>query len=220
MIFATKPISWCEAPVRRVDSYAAPKGCLIAPGTPGQPGLNAQHYPGFPGLQGRAMQTTLAALPVAPSPRPQPVVTTASAIAMPPAPADHTIRATPTSPCPANSTQERPPIASGKVHYRAVHTKTKWRKATNHSSLESAIRGANGAAALFRRKVRIDYAKHGEPLFALVWEEGAQTGSLIRAEAGQADGIRVVSVPVSKLQAFEALGGMSEQELSSYFSRS
>ena len=28
-------INWSEAPVRRVDSYAAPKGCLIAPGTPG-----------------------------------------------------------------------------------------------------------------------------------------------------------------------------------------
>lgn len=100
-----------------------------------------------------------------------------------------------------------------------MHTITKWRKAANHSTLESAIRGPNGAAALFRGKVRIDYAKHGEPLFALVWQEGSSTGSLIRAEAGQPDGIRVVSVPVGKLKEFDELDGVSERELASYFSR-
>jgi len=128
----------------------------------------------------------------------------------------HTTSAAPA----ADSTPARSPAASGKVYYRAVHTKTKWRKAANHSTLESAIRGANGAAALFRGKVRIDYAKHGEPLFALVWQEGTPTGSLIRAEAGQPDGIRVVSIPVDKLKEFDDLDGVSERELASYFIRS
>lgn len=44
-------INWHEAPVRRVDSHAAPKGCLIRPGTEGRPGLHAQHYRGFPQLR-------------------------------------------------------------------------------------------------------------------------------------------------------------------------
>ncbi len=43
-------IRWHEAPVRRVDSYAAPKGCLIQPGTPGSPGMHQEHYVGFPDL--------------------------------------------------------------------------------------------------------------------------------------------------------------------------
>ena len=41
-------IRWHETPVRRVDSYAAPKGCLIQPGMPGAPGMHQEHYLAFP----------------------------------------------------------------------------------------------------------------------------------------------------------------------------
>lgn len=221
-------IHWSEAPTRRVDSYAAPKGCLIAPGTPGKPGLSAQHYPGFPVFKGHA--ATVSAQPVAPvvsaPPRPVAPITTAAHIpanaparaasvnAIKPAPPQPHTTATP-----AVTTLAASSVGAGKVLYRAIHAKTKWRKAGNHSNLESAIRGPNGASALFRGKVRIDYTTHGEPLFALVWQEGAQTGSIIRAEAGQPDGIRIVTVPVGKLQAFDALGGVSERELATYFTR-
>jgi hypothetical protein len=50
-------ISWHEAPVRRIDSYAPPKGCLTRPGMPNhQGGSHAGEYAGFP---------TLCSLPVA-----------------------------------------------------------------------------------------------------------------------------------------------------------
>lgn len=224
-------IQWSEAPTRRVDSYAAPKGCLIAPGTPGKPGLNAQHYPGFPAFQGHA--TTGAKSSVAPvtSPPTRPVASVKAAVQVSatapvhaatvsaPKPAPQPPRPAATAPLVAGAAFAASSVGAGKVLYRAVHTKTKWRKAANHSNLESAIRGPNGASALFRGKVRIDYTTHGEPLFALVWQEGAQTGSIIRAEAGQPDGIRIVTVPVGKLQGFDALGGVSERELASYFTR-
>ena len=206
-------INWSEAPVRRVDSYAAPKGCLIAPGTPGKPGLNAQSYPGFPELLGKVMPFTPTKSPAASLCAP-PAAALASSIDSTAKP----LHATSAAPA-ADSTPARSSAAGEKVYYRAVHTITKWRKAANHSTLESAIHGPNGAAALFRGKVRIDYAKHGEPLFALVWQEGSSTGSLIRAEAGQPDGIRVVSIPVGKLKEFDDLDGVSERELASYFSR-
>lgn len=57
------------------------------------------------------------------------------------------------------------------VTYRAVHKNTPWRKVRGHASVESAVFGRkDGAPGLFDYKVRIDYKKHGEPLYAVIWE--------------------------------------------------
>ena len=45
-------IQWHERPARRIDSYAAPKGCLIRPGMPGFEGSHAESYEGFPPFRG------------------------------------------------------------------------------------------------------------------------------------------------------------------------
>ncbi len=43
-------ITWNEAPVRRIDSYVAPKGCLTKPGMDNHDGSHADWYAGFPAL--------------------------------------------------------------------------------------------------------------------------------------------------------------------------
>jgi hypothetical protein len=42
-------ITWHERPVRRIDSFIAPKGCLTKPGMANHGGDHASAYPGFPG---------------------------------------------------------------------------------------------------------------------------------------------------------------------------
>jgi len=41
-------IGWHEVPVRRIDSYAAPRGCLTRPGRTNWAGSHAEWYAGFP----------------------------------------------------------------------------------------------------------------------------------------------------------------------------
>lgn len=41
-------LGWHEAPLRRIDSYVAPKGCLTKPGMANHQGSHAEFYPGFP----------------------------------------------------------------------------------------------------------------------------------------------------------------------------
>ena len=64
---------------------------------------------------------------------------------------------------------------------------------------------------------RIDYAKHGQPRYAVVWQEGQSTGYVIKPDASQPKGIRVQSVPVQMLQAFEAAGQASAVQLEEFF---
>lgn len=41
-------LNWHESPVRRIDSYAHPKGCLTKPGMPNHAGSHAELYAGLP----------------------------------------------------------------------------------------------------------------------------------------------------------------------------
>lgn len=41
-------LTWHERPVRRIDSYPEPKGCLTRPGMANHGGSHAQHYQGLP----------------------------------------------------------------------------------------------------------------------------------------------------------------------------
>jgi hypothetical protein len=50
-------ISWHEQPLRRIDSYAAPKGCLTKPGMANHGSSHAAEYAGFPTLASEAMPT-------------------------------------------------------------------------------------------------------------------------------------------------------------------
>ncbi|MGH2567809.1 MAG: hypothetical protein ACRDGA_05675 [Bacteroidota bacterium] len=105
----------------------------------------------------------------------------------------------------------------GNVNYRAVHTKTLWRKVGNHQSLDSAINGKDGAAGLFARKVRINYETHGDPLYVLVWEQGAHSGYVIKPDANGPKGIQKVSIPVADILTFERRGQANHSELEKYF---
>lgn len=100
---------------------------------------------------------------------------------------------------------------------RAIHTRNLWRRATNHRSLENAICGKDGAAGLFARRLRADYAKQGDPLYVLVWESGAGSGYVIKADPAGPKGIRVARVPMKDLLGFEARGQAGQRELEKYF---
>ena len=207
-------IGWHERPERRIDSYAAPKGCLTQPGMANHGGLHADQYKGFPALV--AAHARAVFKPVATAIRPVAVTTSA---------AFSPVRASVSAPAKGvaalSAVQSTAPttIAStdGKVHYRAIHMKSKWRKANNHGSLNSAIYGPNGAAGLFAGKVRIDYTAHGDPVYVLAWQEGAQNGHAIKRDAADPKGIRVVSVPIGDLLGFDACGQASQSELERYF---
>ena len=110
--------------------------------------------------------------------------------------------------------------AKTKVFYRAVHTRTLWRKVHNHTSLENAIYGVDGAAGLFAHRVRIDYEKHGEPRYVLVWMDGAATGYAIKPDRSTDKGIRVVSVSMGDLLGYEHEGQASATELERHFQTS
>jgi 5-methylcytosine-specific restriction protein A len=100
------------------------------------------------------------------------------------------------------------------INYRAMHTKTKWRKVRNHKSLETALDGKDGAAGLFARKVRIDYAKHGDPLYAFIWEDGATQGWAVKPSS---DGISKKQVPLHLIIDLENSDGGSQAALDRIF---
>lgn len=188
-------INWHEKPVRRIDSYSEPRGCLTRPGMSNHGGLHRDQYAGFPFVphvpasreaapprSGRADSSASHALPVGHAQ-------------------------------PANVSAE--PAAT--INYRAVHTRTAWRKASNHASLDSAIYGKDGAAGLFARKVRIRYETHGDPMYVLVWIDGEQSGYVVKPDATAAKGIIVAPLPVAHVLEFEARRSASVSELEPYF---
>lgn len=186
-------IRWHEAPVRRVDSYAVPKGCLIQPGTPGAPGMHREHYVGFPDLDA-------------------PMI----------APLEHVV-ATQDIVRPVNDTiQKRAPqsptsVREGQIFYRAIHAKTAWRKVNSHQSLTSALTGPRGARALLAGKAAIDYDTHGDALYVLVWQDGSQEGQAVRRHPTQPGEYQTAKVPVGTLHRFEAAGHASQTDVESLF---
>jgi 5-methylcytosine-specific restriction protein A len=101
------------------------------------------------------------------------------------------------------------------VNYRAMHTKTKWRKVRSHDNLENALNGKDGAAGLFAGKVRIDYTKHGDPLYAFIWEDGATQGWAVKPSS---DGISKRQVSLHLIMALENSDGGSQTALARIFS--
>ncbi len=62
-------------------------------------------------------------------------------------------------------------------------------------------------------KVRINYQTHGDPLYVLVWQDGASTGLLLGRPVQASGPMRMAEVPVARLQAFERQSMASEAEL-------
>ena len=74
------------------------------------------------------------------------------------------------------------------------------RKVGGHASVESALFGRkDGAPGLFDYKVRIDYKKHGEPLYAVIWGDNEGSGYIVKKDSSRRHGITYVRVPVNVL---------------------
>lgn len=83
--------------------------------------------------------------------------------------------------------------------------------------MNNAIYGNDGATGLFARKVRIDYERHGAPLFVVVWATGQSTGAVIRPDATAPSGIAIAEINADAIERFEAAGGALVAELQQYF---
>lgn len=174
-------INWHEQPTREISSYTMPKGTLTRPGMANHAGLHAEHYAELLRyVTGDAKASLIS------TSESVPVETSTVDIS------SHTNTST------------------GSVLYRAVHTKTAWRKVNTHTSLNNAIYGKNGAAALFAGTVRIDYERHGHPKFVVVWEEGAQEGHVVRASNSSPSGVEVVTIPISAISFLDGEGGCAD----------
>jgi len=207
-------IGWHEQPERRIDSFIDPKGCLTRLGMANHGGSHADQYRGFPPfrpyVQPVANTTSVAKgagvvkAVARPTAERQPIVATA--------PAQHA-EAAPRRISSGDPSQPDQTGSSGRVHYRAVHEKTLGRKVDRHGSIAAALDGKDGAAALFARKVRINYETHGNPKFVVVWQEGAISGWIVRPDPKRHGQVIRVKVPVSALKAFELRGFASESEI-------
>ncbi len=102
------------------------------------------------------------------------------------------------------------------INYRAIHTKSRWRKVKTHKSLESALDGPNGASSLFTGKVRIDYRRHGQPLYVFVWEDGAMEGWALRGKDGNLEKQRV---PIHLIHELEDTEGGKQHVIEQIFSQ-
>lgn len=182
-------INWHEQPTREISSYTIPKGRLTGPGMANHAGNHETEYAELLDFVRGNGRTWAASLEL-------PLASTAMV------PLDGRPRAE----------------QAGRVRYRAVHEKTGWRKVGNHVSIHNAVYGNDGAAGLFAGKTRISYQTHGEPMYVVVWEEGASSGHLVRASATGKSGIEVVAIPAEECEQFEFDSGTSPSVLAAYFS--
>lgn len=191
-------ISWHEKPLRQIDSYAKPKGYLTRAGMSNHGGTHEAEYFGLlaslrqPDVGGRELPTVDEHL---------------AAAELSVASIRSTTRVT------DSPLQSIKVPADTPVNYRAVHTKSPWRIARGHKSLENAIYGKDGAAGLFARKVRIDYEKHGAPLYVFIWQAGYSTGFVVTGDSATSAGITVTELPIAIIEGIEARGGASADVL-------
>ncbi|WP_351019366.1 hypothetical protein [Shewanella sp. AC91-MNA-CIBAN-0169] len=102
------------------------------------------------------------------------------------------------------------------VNYRAIHTKNSWRKAS-HESIANALGNTRGAKALFNGKAAIDYDKHGQPLYVLVWKEGELKGLVVKSDPNNKNEILTVEIPVHLIIKYELIGAAQFSELEQFF---
>ena len=193
-------IGWHEAPRRRIDSYAAPRGCLTKPRMGNHEGDHLAEYQDLVTFVDtgvfHAPSTAVATDEAVREPVLNRALVTQAVIVTPP-PSDDGL--------------------GGRIHYRAVHTKTRWRRANGHASMDNAIHGKDGAAGLFAKRVRINYETHGEPVFVVVWRDGDQFGKVVRPHPAQGGGVELAPISVADIELIEAEGGAMPNELIKYF---
>lgn len=195
-------ITWHEKPLRQIDSYAKPKGYLTRPGMSNHGGTHEAEYEGllaslrrpgveehdFPVVENHAGAATASAESLPRTARSADAVAHAKGVS-----------------------------ADVPVNYRAVHTKSAWRIARGHKSMENAIYGKDGAAGLFAGRVRIDYERHGAPLYVIVWQSGRSTGFVIKSDTSSSTGIMTAELPMALIETLEAQGGASAEVLAQLF---
>ncbi len=105
------------------------------------------------------------------------------------------------------------------IRYRAVHTKSPWRKVQIHKTLENAIDGKDGAKALLLRKGRVGekWEQYGRPLCVFVWESSKSSGYLFRLSPDNPAHVQMVELPLDTILQHEAKESCSEVEIKEYF---
>ncbi len=194
-------ISWHEKPLRQIDSYAKPKGYLTRPGMSNHGGTHETEYRGLLASLNRSdadgHQT--------PFVENDTVIAASSAASI--------LQTVPAADVLANSREAQ---TIQPINYRAVHTKSPWRIARGHKSMENGIYGKDGAAALFAGKVRIDYERHGDPLYVVIWQSGCSTGFVVAPSKTSSPGILVAEMPIAVIEGFEVNGGAPTGLLSKF----
>lgn len=105
------------------------------------------------------------------------------------------------------------------INYRAVHTKSPWRKVVIHKTLDSAIDGKDGAKALLLKKGRLaeKWDRYGRPLCVFVWDSAKTNGYLLRLNPSNAGEVQMIELPVNVVSKHDARESCSEVELNGYF---
>lgn len=105
------------------------------------------------------------------------------------------------------------------ILFRAVHTRTRWRKARHETLANARSIGNRSARALFRgENDAIDREKHGEPLYVVIWADGAACGEVLKPDALSDRGFRTELVALEDIRRWENARGVADEELEGYFS--
>lgn len=104
------------------------------------------------------------------------------------------------------------------IQFRAVHEVTRWRRAS-HETFANALGRKRGAVALFDHLTKvIDYAKHGEPKFVIVWDDRVEgSGKIVKPDHGRSDGLQHATITDKAISRFEGKEIPSDQELEALF---
>lgn len=104
------------------------------------------------------------------------------------------------------------------VQYRAVHTRSPWRKVSIHKSVKSAVDGKDGAKALLLQKGRLarKWETYGRPVGVFVWEDGDRSGLLLRLNSVGTQ-VEQVAIPVAVILRLDALQVCDESEIEAFF---
>ena len=89
------------------------------------------------------------------------------------------------------------------IQFRAIHTKTRWRPAS-HETVANALGKQRGARALFEHlNSAIDYSKHGEPLYVIIWDElQPESGEIVKPDHSQWDGLLHALISDQEIKRF------------------
>lgn len=111
------------------------------------------------------------------------------------------------------------PSTEKPVFFRAVHAKTRWRKARHETLANARSVGSRSARALFRRENDvIDYRKHGEPRYVIIWDKrDSSSGEILKPDTSSPQGFLSKPVSLDVICRWESVGEVSDEELEQYF---